>query len=136
MTGSPSCPAVGGSSNGRTVGYYQSWNVRNRACNKVSPNQLNTTGYTHLFYSFAFIDPVSYRIVPAHADDPTMMREFTALSGNGLQTWIAIGGFDFSDPGTATHTTWSDLCASKDRRTAFSTSSLLPLRVSVLGTSC
>ncbi|KAM7195912.1 hypothetical protein V8F20_007277 [Naviculisporaceae sp. PSN 640] len=127
ITGSPSCPAGGGSSNGRKVGYYQSWNVRNRVCNKISPNQLNTTGYTHLFYSFASIDPVSFRVVPAHTDDPAMMREFTALSrrGNGLQTWIAIGGFDFSDPETPdggpnpTHTTWSDLCASKAGRTAF-----------------
>lgn len=48
-----------------------------------------------------------------------MMREFTALARNGLQTWIAVGGFDFSDEGTPTHTTWSDLCATKASRTAF-----------------
>ncbi len=120
ISGSPSCPAGGGSTNGRTVGYYQSWNVRDRLCNKVSPNQLNTTGYTHLFYSFASIDPVTFNIAPAHADDDAMMREFTALSSSGqLQTWIAIGGFDFSDPGQPTHTTWSDLCSTKERRAAF-----------------
>jgi chitinase len=101
------------------VGYYQSWNVRNRVCNKVSPRDLNTTGYTHLFYSFASIDPATYRIAPAHTDDPAMMREFTGLAKDGLQTWIAIGGFDFSDPGTPTHTTWSDVCATKARRAAF-----------------
>ncbi|KAL2134442.1 hypothetical protein VTI74DRAFT_154 [Chaetomium olivicolor] len=120
ISGSPSCPAGGGSTKGRTVGYYQSWNVRNRACNKVSPSQLNTTAYTHLFYSFASIDPVSFRISPAHSDDLTMMREFTALSKGGkLQTWIAVGGFDFSDPGTPTHTTWSDMCSTMERRAAF-----------------
>ncbi|KAI9150631.1 Chitotriosidase-1 [Paramyrothecium foliicola] len=117
---SPSCSEGGGSSNGRTVGYYQSWNVRERACNKVSPKQLDTTGYTHLFYSFATINPSTYQIAPAHPDDDAMMREFTSLSKDGkLQTWIAIGGFDFSDPDRATHTTWSDLCSTKDRRTAF-----------------
>jgi chitinase len=48
-----------------------------------------------------------------------MMREFTGLAKDGLQTWIAIGGFDFSDEGTPTHTTWSDVCATKARRTEF-----------------
>ena len=102
------------------MAYYQSWNVRNRACNKVAPRDLDTTGYTHLFYSFASINPATYRIAPAHADDPAMMREFTGLSKpGGLQTWIAIGGFDFSDEGTPTHTTWSDVCATQARRAAF-----------------
>jgi chitinase len=108
-----------GSSNGRTVGYYQSWNVRNRKCNKVTPKQLNTTGYTHIFYSFASIDPGSFKITPAHSDDPAQMREFTSLSSGKLQTWIAVGGFDFSDPGTPTHATWSDLCSTKANRAAF-----------------
>ena len=48
-----------------------------------------------------------------------MMREFTGLATNGLQTWIAVGGFDFSDEGTPTHTTWSDVCATRARRAAF-----------------
>jgi chitinase len=121
MTPEPAgCPHGGGSTNGRMVGYYQSWNVRNRACNKVAPRHLNTTGYTHLFYSFASVDPVTFRIAHAHSDDPAMMREFTGLKRDGkLQTWIAIGGFDFSDPGMRTHTTWSDLCATRERRAAF-----------------
>ncbi|KAH8764925.1 glycoside hydrolase superfamily [Diaporthe sp. PMI_573] len=68
---------------------------------------LDTTGFTHLFYSFAFIDPVSFKVVPAHLDDEELMQEFTSLSKDGkLQTWIAIGGFDFSNPEFATHTTW------------------------------
>jgi chitinase len=101
------------------IGYYQSWNVRNRACNKAAPRDLDTTDYTHLYYSFASIDPATYHITPAHADDPAMMREFTGLAKDGLQTWIAVGGFDFSDEGTPTHTTWSDVCATRARRAAF-----------------
>jgi chitinase len=94
--------------------------VREQACNKVSPKQLNTTGYTHLFYSFATINPFTYQIAPAHPDDTAMTKEFTSLSKDGkLQTWIAIGGFDVSDPDRLTHTTWSDSCMVKDRRTAF-----------------
>lgn len=59
-----------------------------------------------MFYSFAFIDPTTFQLTAAHPDDKAMMKEFTGLAKpGGLQTWIAIGGFDFSDPGP-THTTW------------------------------
>lgn len=119
IASSPSCTKGGGSTNGRTIGYYQSWNVRTRKCNTKTPGQLDTKGFTHLFYSFAFIDPESFKIVPAHDDDAKQMREFTALSkDNKLQTWIAIGGFDFSDPGP-THHTWSDMVSTKANRAAF-----------------
>ncbi|KAL2070912.1 hypothetical protein VTL71DRAFT_13938 [Oculimacula yallundae] len=121
----PKCDARAESSAGRTVGSkfssrpdYQSWNVRNRKCGTKTPSQLDTTGYTHLFYSFAFMDPSTFHVVPAHADDETIMKEFTGLAKPGLQTWIAIGGFDFSDPGP-THTTWSDMVSTKANRAAF-----------------
>ena len=107
----PSCPQgdglTTGSSSGRKIGYFQSWNLRERACDTRHPFELNLKGYTHLFYAFAFIDPTSFEIVPAHADDEYMMKDFVSLSEDGsLQTWIAIGGFDFSNPGLPTHTTW------------------------------
>lgn len=118
VTEPKSCAEGGGSTNGRKIGYYQSWNMRNRKCNKVSPTQLNTTGYTHIFYSFASIDPTAYTIRAAHPDDEAMMKEFTGLKSGTLKTWIAIGGFDFSDPGQDTHTTWSDVCLTKANRAA------------------
>ena len=89
------------------MAYFQSWNQRNRLCNRVSPKQLDTTGYTHLFFSFAFIDPNTFSVVPAHEDDVAMMKEFTDLSKDrDLKTWIAVGGFDFSNPNASTHKTW------------------------------
>jgi GH18 family chitinase len=87
--------------------------------NRVSPSQIKKEQYTHLYYSFASIDPQTFHIVPAHSDDIQLMAEFTALKGPNLQTWIAVGGYDFSDNTTATHTTWSDLCSTAARRTAF-----------------
>jgi chitinase len=107
VTGPPPCPAGGKSIEGRKIGYYQSWNVRDRKCNKVEPQQLNTTGYTHLFYAFASIDPKTFTITPMHPDDEQRMKDFTAMTkSRGLQAWIAIGGFDFSNKTAATHTTW------------------------------
>jgi chitinase len=76
-------------------------------CNKVEPKQLNTTGYTHLYYAFASIDPKTFAVTPLHPDDEQMMKDFTAMTKDrGLQAWIAIGGFDFSNANTSTHTTW------------------------------
>jgi chitinase len=69
--------------------------------------QSRSDGFTHLFFSFATIDPDTFQVAPAHPDDIPMMREFIDLSKGGkLQTWIAVGGFDFSNPNTTTHTTW------------------------------
>ncbi|KAH7236571.1 oviduct-specific glycoprotein, partial [Fusarium tricinctum] len=114
------CCSASGCTNGRTIGYYQSWNVRTRKCDTKTPKQLDTTGFTHLFYSFAFIDPISFKITPAHNDDIKQMREFTDLSKNGkLKTWIAIGGFDMSNENTSTHTAWSDMVSTKANRAAF-----------------
>ncbi|ESZ99230.1 oviduct-specific glycoprotein [Sclerotinia borealis F-4128] len=116
---SPSCDSEGNSTDGRTIGYYQSWNMRQRKCDTRSPVQLNLKGFTHLFYAFAFIDPTSFRVVPAHPDDEYYMRDFTDMSKDGsVETWIAIGGYDFSDIGP-THTTWSDMVSTKANRAAF-----------------
>ena len=120
VASSPSCAKGGGSTNGRTVGYYQSSNVRTRKCDTKTPKQLDTQGFTHLFYSYAFIDPTSFAITPAYNDDIKQMHEFTDLSkDNDLKTWIAIGGFGMGDPEAPTHTTWSDMVSTEANRAAF-----------------
>ncbi|OAG16142.1 glycoside hydrolase, partial [Alternaria alternata] len=114
---SPSCSG-NSASTGRRVGYYAGWNTRERLCDKVSPSQINTKGLTHLFYSFVFFDPSSFNIVPMNAADVDLYREFTKLATNGLQTWVAIGGWSFSDKGPY-RTAWSDMCGSAANRAAF-----------------
>jgi chitinase len=74
--------------------------------------------YTHLYFSFASIDPTSFHVTHAVEADATLMKEFTALKSNKLQTWIAVGGYDFSDKGK-THTTWSDMCSTQASRASF-----------------
>ncbi|KAM7214561.1 Glycoside hydrolase superfamily, partial [Rhypophila decipiens] len=112
------CGSGSGSSNGRTIGYYAGWNTWERACNVIRPNDIDTSKYTHLYYSFASIDPATYQIVLADPRDEAVITEFTALKSKGIKTWIAVGGFAFSDPGP-THTTWSDLVSTAARRATF-----------------
>ncbi|OQN97868.1 hypothetical protein B0A48_16179 [Cryoendolithus antarcticus] len=82
-------------------------------------SQIVTDGFTHLYFAFAGFDPTSYTIVPGTAGDTQLYTEFTALEkSKNLKTWIAIGGFDFSDPGS-TRTAWSNMTATSAGRGAF-----------------
>ncbi|KAF2855392.1 glycoside hydrolase family 18 protein [Plenodomus tracheiphilus IPT5] len=112
------CGLGSATTNGRNIGYYQGSNTRNRFCNQIRPNDIDSKGYTHLYYAFASIDPTSYGVVPGDSRDIPIYTEFTALKSRGLQTWIAVGGYDFSDIGS-THETWSKLCASAANRKLF-----------------
>jgi chitinase len=50
---------------------------------------------------------VSFDVVTATSGEDDLIKEFVSLSGSrNLKTWIAIGGFDFSNEEAATHTTW------------------------------
>ncbi|KAF2492808.1 glycoside hydrolase [Lophium mytilinum] len=119
---SPSCGSGSGTaSGGRKVAYYQSWNTRTRACNRIWPEQINTTGLTHLYFAFAYIDPATYSIVPADPADVELIPRFTALKTQTMQTWVAVGGWSFSDPGP-TQGTWSAMTSSKEHRALFITS--------------
>ncbi|KAE8851787.1 hypothetical protein PTNB73_00804 [Pyrenophora teres f. teres] len=113
------CGVGSGSTGGRTIGYYQGSNTRDRLCNHIYPNDIVTTGYTHLYYAFASINPTSFAVTNADPGDIALYTQFTALQKKGIKTWIAVGGFDFSDPERATHRTWSQLCSTPSNRAAF-----------------
>jgi chitinase len=120
----PSCGQGSRSaSNGHSVAYYQAWNVRTRKCDKIWPSQINTAGLTHLNLAFASIDPKSYKIRLQNEGDADVYRQFTALKAGGVQTWLGVGGWEFSDEGE-TRTTWSELAASLDNRKAFISSAI------------
>lgn len=101
----PACDPGAASAAGRSISYYQASNTKDRLCQRTSPSQIDTTGLTHLYFAFAKIDPTSFAIVVANGGDEDRYTEFNKLQSDSLKTWIAIGGFDFSDPG-ATRTTW------------------------------
>lgn len=93
--------------------------MRSRLCNKVAPTQIDASKYTHLYFAFAQFDPSSFQVVPADAADIPLYKSFNALRSAKLQTWIAIGGFDFSDPGTPGFTAWSDMASTSANRAKF-----------------
>ncbi|PVI00005.1 glycoside hydrolase family 18 protein [Periconia macrospinosa] len=116
---SPSCGKNSGTSKARRIGYYQGWNTRERLCDRVPPRQINTRGISHLLYAFAFFHPQTFEMMPMHSDDVKLYGEFTALKRNGLQTWIAVGGWSFNDPDTATYNAYSDMVSTQSNRRSF-----------------
>ncbi|KFY44882.1 hypothetical protein V494_01266 [Pseudogymnoascus sp. VKM F-4513 (FW-928)] len=114
------CGADSGTTNKRTIAYYQAVGSYNRICNSIKPSNIDTTKFTHLYYAFVSINPETYEIAITDKDKE-IIPEFTVLNAT-LKTWVAIGGFDFSEPANPTHTTWSDLVSSEANRKAFITS--------------
>jgi hypothetical protein len=56
----------------------------------VPVKKIDTTGLTHLVFSFATIDPKTFAVDAMHPDDETLYKDFLALK-DGSQKWIGIG---------------------------------------------
>ncbi|KAI0437594.1 hypothetical protein F4803DRAFT_537994 [Xylaria telfairii] len=113
----PSCS--GNSITKRTIGYYEAW-ANTRPCDVVSPEDLNLNGFTHINFAFAFFDPTTFLIAPMDEPSGKLYSRFTALKENnaGLQTWVSVGGWSFTDPGP-TRTAFSDMTSTSANRQAF-----------------
>ncbi|TRX89905.1 hypothetical protein FHL15_009177 [Xylaria flabelliformis] len=115
----PSCS--GNSITKRTIGYYEAW-ANTRPCDVVSPEDLNLNGFTHINFAFAFFDPATFAIAPMDTPSGKLFSRFTAMkeSNAGLQTWISVGGWSFTDPGP-TRTAFSDMASTSGNRQKFIT---------------
>ncbi|KAL8996638.1 MAG: hypothetical protein Q9188_006527 [Gyalolechia gomerana] len=65
-----------------------------------------------------FIDPDDFSIAASHPEDVQLYQQFIARKTKSLQTWIVIGGFDFSNPGP-TRQTWVHTTDADNRRAQF-----------------
>ncbi len=114
----PSCDG-GDSVSKRRVGYYQSW-ATTRTCQKVSPEDLNPNGFTHINFAFSFFDPSTFEISPIDEKSDKLYSSFTGLKSkqDGLQTWISIGGWSFATVGP-TRSPFSEMASNSDNREKF-----------------
>ncbi|KFZ22959.1 hypothetical protein V502_02560 [Pseudogymnoascus sp. VKM F-4520 (FW-2644)] len=87
---------------------------------QVQPEDLNLAGFTHVNFAFAFFDPDTFQITPMDSNSATLYNRFTALKENysGLQTWISVGGWSFTDPGP-TRQAFSNMASSAANRQKF-----------------
>lgn len=113
----PSCGGI--SVKKRTIGYFESW-ANTRKCQKVAPEDLNLDGFTHVNFAFAFFDPSTFQITSMDANAASLYSRFTGLKAkaSGLETWISLGGWSFTDPGS-TQSAYSDMTSSQGNRAKF-----------------
>ncbi|KAK3906118.1 glycoside hydrolase superfamily [Staphylotrichum tortipilum] len=105
----------------RVVGYYEGWAARRIVCHTFSPEDIPVGAYSHLNFAFAGIDPVSFRVAPAHAQDVPLYSRLTALKQHdpALKVFISLGGRNFNSPGAATVHTFSQLAAGEAKQRVF-----------------
>jgi hypothetical protein len=115
----PSCAVDSARSMKRVVGYYEGWAAR-RSCQAFMPEDVPLGVYTHLNFAFAGIDPVSFQVVPAQAEDIPLYSRLTALKkrDSALKVYIALSGWTFNDPGATFHT-FSELAADEAKQKVF-----------------
>ncbi|KAJ5200417.1 Glycoside hydrolase superfamily [Penicillium cf. griseofulvum] len=114
----PSCGGASGVSK-RNVGYYESW-ANTRSCQSVSPEDLNLDGFTSINFAFASFDASSFSITPMDSNVGSLYSRFTALKSKkpGLQAFISIGGWSFTDPGP-TQKAYSNMVSGEGNRAMF-----------------
>lgn len=68
-------------------------------------------------FAFAFFDPGSFQISPMDGNAASLYNRFTVLKSKkpGLETWISVGGWSFTDPGS-TQKAFSNMASSAGGR--------------------
>ena len=71
-------------------------------------------------FAFAFFDPSSFQIAPMDSNSASLLSRFTALKTkfDGLETWISVGGWSFTDPGP-TQEAFSTMVSNSGNRQMF-----------------
>ncbi|KAF5549992.1 killer toxin subunits alpha beta [Fusarium mexicanum] len=116
---SPKCDKAKHSSDKRTIGYYEGWNYQ-RPCGNMEPEDIPLGYYTHINFAFALVNPDTYRLDPMDKGTASRYGRVSALTQqqDGLEVWIAIGGWAMNDPGKY-RTVFSDLAKSEKKQDAF-----------------
>lgn len=75
---------------------------------------------TKFHAAFVYFDPATFSITAMDATSAGLFSRFTALKSNysNLETWVSVGGWSFSDPGS-TETAWPIMASSSANRAAF-----------------
>ncbi|RWA12800.1 hypothetical protein EKO27_g2300 [Xylaria grammica] len=110
----------------KVIGYYESWSDR-LACHRTAPGDLPLQALTHVNYAFGYIDPTSFQLVPMDSDTPASL--FGTVSNlkqynSGLKVFISVGGWTFSDNGTATQPVFGNIASTSSNREKFASNVL------------
>ncbi|KAF4160011.1 hypothetical protein CNMCM6936_004140 [Aspergillus lentulus] len=105
----------------KVIGYYESWSAR-KSCHKVASADLPLDALTHVNFAFASIDPSTYQVVTMDSSTPSsLFKDAANLKSikEDLSVFVSVGGWTFSDNGTATQPVFGEIAADKSSRQTF-----------------
>lgn len=75
----------------------------------------------HLHFSFGYVAPDSFDIVPMDDLPPDLFKDLTDVKSRntGLKAIVALGGWTFNDNDTVTQPVFSDMVSSAGNREKF-----------------
>ncbi|KAG8164746.1 hypothetical protein KVR01_005021 [Diaporthe batatas] len=123
----PPVPAGGSSSkviDNKVIGYYEAWSAR-RKCRTFPPDGIPIEGLTHVNFAFAYIDPDTLQVTNMDSETPTSLFATTTdiknlkSRGSTLEVFVSIGGWTFSDNGTATQPVFPAIASDAGKRKQF-----------------
>lgn len=119
----PPSGSSGGDVQKRVIGYYEAWNYKKK-CIGMGIQDIPVGSLTHLYYSFGYITPDDYDIIPMDDGAPppdSTLAEFAGLKRKNpaLQVVIALGGWTFNDNGTIWQPVFSDIVSTESKRAKF-----------------
>jgi hypothetical protein len=122
----PSSGAADGDVQKRIIGYYEVWN-HNKMCINMGIDDIPVESITHLYYSFGYIMPETFEIVPMDdGGDSEAVSEFTfsAIAGlkkknPDLKVILALGGWTFNDNHTIWQPVFSNMVSTENNRILF-----------------
>ncbi|KAL8692321.1 MAG: hypothetical protein Q9218_002638, partial [Villophora microphyllina] len=99
----------------RRIGYYELFNVHERLCDKIFPEDLEVAPLTHINLAFVLFGP-DFKLIDT---DGELISRVTFLKSRyqGLRVNVAIGGWAFNDP--PTQSLFSDMATSEVNRQIF-----------------
>lgn len=121
----PGSGSSGGDVQKRIVGYYEAWNYKKK-CIGMGIQDIPVGSLTHLYYSFGYIKPDSFEIIPMDDGNPppeSTLAEFAGLKRKNpsLKVVIALGGWTFNNNNTIWQPVFSDIVSSESNRAKFIT---------------
>ncbi|EUC34079.1 glycoside hydrolase family 18 protein [Bipolaris zeicola 26-R-13] len=102
----------------RVIGYYEAWRHDSK-CQDMGLDDIPVNSLTHLYFSFAFIQP-DFQIVGMDNLPDKLFTDFTNLKKKNpaLKIIIAIGGWTHNDPGPL-QKVFSNMVSTKANRSKF-----------------
>ncbi|KAL5349117.1 hypothetical protein ACLOAV_005405 [Pseudogymnoascus australis] len=102
------------------MGYFEAWAPSKRSRYSMLPEDIPFGQYTHIIFSFATINPSTFKVTAGDSQTEYLMSRIGAIKvlQPDIKIWVALGGWAFNDPGP-TQTTFSDIASSTENINIF-----------------